>query len=267
MPDCLCFYMDDSGSRDPDHDPSKAPHPIDWFGLGGVLIEEVLAVAANLRISEFRDRWPQIGSAPLHSYEIRNASKAFNWLAANKEIRHQFLAELNELMVALPIYAMACVVHRPGYNERYRGKYGAGRWSLCKTAFLIGVERAAKLARHRGLRLRVFVERSDEATENTLRTYYNEMRAEGMPFDEIASASYVPLTAQELQETLYEFRVKTKTSLVMQVADLALWPVCKGGYEPDNMPLKHLKDHGRLADTLCPSGSGLLGIKYSCFGP
>jgi hypothetical protein len=41
MVDVIHFYMDDSGTRHPDHDPGRRPaHGHDWFGLGGVLIEQ-----------------------------------------------------------------------------------------------------------------------------------------------------------------------------------------------------------------------------------
>ena len=36
---------------------------------------------------------------------------------------------------------------------------------------------------------------------------------------------YGPLSAAELKATLYEFRTKQKTSSIMQIADLYLWPM------------------------------------------
>lgn len=41
MPQVVNFYLDDSGTRHPDHAPGKrAAHGYDWFALGGVLVKE-----------------------------------------------------------------------------------------------------------------------------------------------------------------------------------------------------------------------------------
>jgi hypothetical protein len=66
---------------------------------------------------------------------------------------------------------------------------------------------------------------------------------------------------------LLEFRVKAKDSIPMQIADLALWPVCKGKYQPDNLSLIALAHAGKLLDSRCTEDNGLHGIKYSCFDP
>ena len=154
---------------------------------------------------------------------------------------------------------------RPGYNARYRAMHGPRRWQLCKTAFPIAVERAAKFARHHGALLRVYVERSDKATENQLRGYYDLLRTSGSPFDTDSSAKYSPLSSACLRETLYEFRVKTKSSSLMQIADLALWPMCVSGYTPTNRAFVTLKENAKLLDAKCTPENQLAGIKYSCF--
>jgi hypothetical protein len=41
MGNVVNFYMDDSGTRHPDHDPGKrAKHNFDWFALGGILVKD-----------------------------------------------------------------------------------------------------------------------------------------------------------------------------------------------------------------------------------
>ena len=65
-----------------------------------------------------------------------------------------FYEDLYQLLRAAPVTGLACVIDRPGYNARYREKYGRQRWSLCKSAFTISVERAAKYARSLDCRLR-----------------------------------------------------------------------------------------------------------------
>lgn len=174
------------------------------------------------------------------------------------------MSELTELMCSLPIIVHATVVDRPGYNKRYLLEYGPRRWRLCRTAFNIVVERAAKFASAEQSRLRIFVEQSDKKTEAGLKGYFDGMRSKGLPFDPATSAKYAPFGQAELSRTLLEFRVKSKSSVLMQLADLALWPVCKGRYA-DNLALTALKNRGKLLDSLCNPENGLQGIKYSCF--
>jgi hypothetical protein len=265
MAETLCFYVDDSGARDPDRKFDGHPNNPDWFALGGLIIREADIDAASATTQAFRSRWPEIAGHPLHSYEIRNRVKRYRWLVdASAERKQRFMRELGELITALPIVALACVVDRPGYNKRYREKYGPRRWLLCKTAFSIALERAAKYARYREARLRVFVERSDRRTEEQLEVYYELLRNEGLPFDKGNSAQYEPLSAEVMKNTLLEFRIKGKESDLMQIADLVLWPVAIGGYRPDHQSYALLKEKGKLLEALVTEKNGLLGTKYSC---
>jgi hypothetical protein len=257
--------MDDSGSRDPDRSRTTDPGLVDWFAMGGVIVREDDGPLIEARVQEFRARWPH-PEAPLHSWEIRARKDGFAWLRNVSETKYlRFMQELTDLMCSLPIVVHATVVDRPGYNKRYMQEYGPRRWSLCRTAFKIAVERAAKFARSEGARLRIYVEQSDRPNERRLKEYFDKLRAEGLPFKPDTSAKYTPMTADELRATLLEFRVKTKASIATQIADLALWPVCKGKYHPDNIALIALTRAGKLLDAKCIPGSGLLGIKYSCF--
>jgi hypothetical protein len=257
--------MDDSGSRDPDRNRATDPSVVDWFGLGGIIVREDDIETLEAQVLDFRARWPN-PSAPLHSWEIRARKQGFAWLRNTSTAKQsRFLGELTDLMCSLPIVVHASVVDRPGYNRRYMTEYGPRRWSLCRTAFKIAVERAAKFASLHEARLRVYVEQSDRPNEARLRGYFNSLRVDGPPFNAQTSSIYAPLSADALAKTLLEFRIKTKGSIAMQVADLALWPVCKGRYNPDNQSLISLTTSGRLIDAHCTPENGLLGIKYSCF--
>jgi hypothetical protein len=257
--------MDDSGSRDPDRDRTKDPNGLDWFGLGGVIVRETDMPLIEAQVLAFRSRWPH-PEAPLHSSEIRSKRDGFGWLRkASSAKKSRFHDELTELMCTLPIIVHATVVDRPGYNKRYLTEYGPRRWMLCRTAFKIAVERAAKFARSEGARLRVYVEQSDKPNEERLKGYFEALRQEGLPFNQETSAKYGPLGAADLKKTLLEFGVRNKTSITMQIADLALWPVCHGKYHPSNLSLVALTTSGRLLDAHCNDQNGLLGIKYSCF--
>lgn len=259
------FYMDDSGTRHPDHgNGSTASDLLDWFGLGGVIVEDRNEDKVRDQIARFKSNWNVV--APLHSHPIRNRKDDFDFLNADREIANQFYNELSELIVSADVVGHGCVIDRPSYNRRYRETYGRNRWSLCKTTFTIAVERAAKYAIRQGGRLRVYVERSSKIDEGKLKEYYEGMRTAGTPFDAQRSAPYAPLEQGSLRKTLFEFRVKPKSSPLMQLADLYLYPICRGGYDPSYGPYAHLCKNQKLLDQhLPPELVAQLGIKYSCF--
>lgn len=260
------FYIDDSGTRNPDHKPGVAHHKHDWFALGGVLIDDENIDAANEQIIEFRSQWPQLGDSPFHSYEIRGRHENFTWLGDDAKVCHKFLAELEQLLFKLPVIGLACVIDRPGYNHRYREKYGRERWSLCKTAFQVVVERAAKFSAERNRKLRVYVERTSKADDAILRGYYDSLKKTGHSFNQDTASKYNPLESLDYHQTLYDFKTKEKSSKLMQIADLFLWPMCIGGYDEGNRPYSALTAAGKLID--CQLGEELIGekgIKYSCF--
>lgn len=261
----LNLYLDDSGTRHPDHASTLPAHNRDWFGLGGVLLRERDEDAVRAAHATLCAKWKI--EHPLHSHEIRGRSKNFRWLGARSiEERSEFLADIGALATRAELLAIACVIDRPGYNARYREKYGRDRWLLCKTAFTVVVERAVKQARRDGAKLRVLVEKSDKKTDRMLEGYYNALRTSGHPFDQANASRYAPLDAEAFRETLYEFRPKAKTSPPMQLADLVLWPMCIGGYDPTNAPYVALRNAGTLLDTrLDESEIDERGIKYSCW--
>lgn len=257
------FYIDDSGTRQPDRKTTAPPHGNDWFALGGVLIHEDQESRAREKIADLVGKWGI--SFPLHSSEIRAKSGNFSWLR-DKENCALFLGDLQHLLCELDTVGLACVIDRPGYNKRYEEKYGRKKWTLCKTAFSIVVERAARFAASHDARLRVFVERSDKDGERALKRYYDEMRGVGMPFDPQSSAKYTPLPAANLAQTLYDFKVKQKSSPLMQIADLYLYPLCRGGYESTYAPFQALISAGRLIEaSIDPNTIERCGTKYSCF--
>jgi hypothetical protein len=163
---------------------------VDWFGLGGIIVREHDVHHIEAFVREFRHRWPH-PNAPLHSWEIRARKDGFSWLRTTSEAKQErFMKELTDLMCSLPIIVHASVVDRPGYNRRYLKEYGPRRWSLCRTAFMVAVERAAKFARSEGARLRVYVEQSDKENEARLKQYFDSLRTDGPPFKEETSAKY-----------------------------------------------------------------------------
>jgi hypothetical protein len=267
MADVMILHLDDSGTRNPDRHPGDQlpAYGHDWFGLGGVILREDEQVGVRELHAELCRKWGIVD--PLHSCEIRAKSRKFRWLKdLDAERLKTFYEDIANLVTSPHLTAIACVVDRPGYNDRYRDKYGRKRWSLCKTAFTVVVERAAKFSRRHNCRLRVHVERCDKSTDARLRRYYDELVTMGHPFDANNAAKYEPLTAPELKSTLLEFRTKRKTSPLIQIADLCLWPMCIGGYDLNNRSFATLRDAGTLIDSKLPDGCAAAeGIKYSCW--
>lgn len=260
------LYLDDSGSRHPDHRPDlNRADAMDWFALGGVLVHtDDLRAAVDMH-GGFMDRWGL--TAPLHSTEIRGKRKNFRWLGRDQQRATMFYDELTAMLVGLPVLGFACVVDRPGYNARYAKAYGNNRWMMCRTAFSIVVERAVKRVRAEGARLEVFFEQCGEREDRDIIGYARGMKQDGMPFDEKNSASYGALSPAEFRESLLgEPQRRTKNSALIQIADLYLYPMLKGGYEPDYRPYRDLLEAKRIIDAhLSQEERGGLGIKYSCF--
>jgi hypothetical protein len=259
-----CLYVDDSGTRHPDHVPLK-PGDVNWFGLGGILINERDEDLVRAAHGALYSRWPQLGSAPLHSHEIRMSKGTFSFLHADPTKREQFMADLSRFIVEAPVLGHACVIHRPGYMARYAALYGERRWLLCKTAFSVLLERAVKFVTAKSARLRVHVEKTDKDTDARMAAYYKELRATGMPFAPDTSSKYRPLGGSELSHGLYDLKFKNKSSPLIQLADLYLWPICKSGYGSIR-PFTALRESNRLIDcVLDDTTRPEQGIKYSCF--
>ena len=161
------------------------------------------------------------------------------WKGDRRGDKDIFYEDLYQLLKEIPVTGLACVIDRPGYNARYREKYGRQRWSLCKSAFTISVERAAKYARSHDCRLRVLPERCNKTEDRVLKGYYNDLKVTGPPFDPNTRKNTGLFAPEEFKQTLLEFVPKMKTSPMAQFADLYLWPICMGGY---NAERDHISD-------------------------
>ena len=262
----LNLYIDDSGTRHPTRKVGRVPaHGRDWFALGGIIIDEADEGEARELHANFVAKWDFTN--PLHSSEVRSQNKNFLWLRGlPKGEQEEFYEELFQLMREVPVVGIACVVDRPGYNARYLEQYNNNPWMLCKTAFTIVVERAAKYALASDALLRVLPERCNKIEDRSLKQYYRDMREQGLPFDAGTSNKYAPLTNEELKKTLYDIKLKEKTSPMAQLADLYLWPICMGGYDKNNRPYRRLLEEGKLIECVLPEDAWpMQATKYSCF--
>jgi hypothetical protein len=259
------FYMDDSGTRRPERVPTAfdADNP-KYFALGGVLIleeEEAIVRAAHESLCK---KWSI--DYPLHSEPMRHGTGDFCWLRRDSPEYKPFMRDLTEMLTSIPVLGLACVIDRPGYDARYRKRYGRNQWQLCKTACSIAVERAAKYAMSLGRVLRVLAEKSCKDDERRIRAYFDAMRVSGAPFDHATSSTYSPLGAGACGDTLIELRFKQKTSPPMQIADLYLWPMAMERYKRGGRSYAAFRDTRRLMECILSDKEVISrATKYSCF--
>jgi hypothetical protein len=98
-----------------------------------------------------------------------------------------------------------------------------------------------------------------------MNTYYESLRTEGLPFSE-TSEKYSPYQSEQFVQLLHEFRLKNKSSPMVQLADLFLWPICMGGYHRSNRTYARLMNDGKLIEChVREEDWAQLGTKYSCF--
>lgn len=258
------FYVDDSGTRNPDHSPA-VDCVGDWFGLGGIIVRAEDEEDCRQRHADFCGKWNI--NYPLHSIKIRHKSDNFAWMATLTQPQlREFFSDIEALIENLPMIATACVIDRPRYNARYYQQYGRRPWHLCKTAFSVISERACKLGIKHDRRVKIFVEKTDKSADRTIETYFKELRATGMPFAQANSAKYKPLDPADLNFRLLDLRFKTKECPMTQLADICLYPICRNGYDTMYRPFRHLRETGKLIEChLTPDENNEFGIKYSCF--
>lgn len=261
------LYIDDSGSRRPDAlNHQVRMDGMDYFALGGILIrEDDIGFLIEMH-KAFINKWGLI--YPLHSTKIRGKRDNFAWLGRDAQREKDFMFELNLFITSLPIVCNACVVHRPGYVERYMTKYNGKPWRMCKTAHAILIERCVKFALKSQCKLKIFFEESGKHEDRDIISYTKDLKARGMPFDKISSSGYDSLEADVFRSALLgDPRRVTKNVPMVQVSDLVLYAIAKGGYLLNYGPLQALLDAGKLINSyLVPEQVGALGIKYSCCG-
>lgn len=260
------LYIDDTGSRFPDRsDDFVRKDGMDHFALGGVLVAEddIDHIIEEHRI--FCERWKI--TYPLHSTEIRGKRHDYAWLEASAKENERFLGDLEAFLLSLPVLGFAAVVHRPGYNARYKEKYGDKRWWMCKTAFAILLERTGKYLKSIDGVAEIRFEGVGKKEDNAIIEYARALKRDGMPFDTARSGKYACLGAEDFKALyLGDPRWRTKKNQFVQLADMYLYPMAKRKYDPTYNPWVKLFEHKKVIDALLPEADWpQLGIKYSCF--
>lgn len=263
------LFVDDSGSPCPDKNQTSRSDGLDAFALGGFLIcedhvEQVKELHKNFMISQKLECPDGNFKYHLHSTKIRCKKGHFEWLKCDERAA-EFYAGLDRLISSLPIVVHACVVDRPNYRQRYENAY-QDKWQICRSAYQILIERAVKFVRSvGGNKLIVHVEKTGRKEDDKIQGYQDILRTVGMEFSAINSLAYSPIKNELLAEFLNKKIIfQTKDSRLMQIADLVLYPVIKGGYDTNYPPYKLLVDRQLIIDTHVADVNSL-GIKYYCF--
>lgn len=259
------LFVDDSGSRYPDHTIVSGKE-LDCFALGGVLIHEKDIPLILNQYKNFCLKWNI--KAPLHSYEIRNATDNFAWIGKSHESKEKFWSEVGQFLVNLPVLGFAAVVDRVGYNSKFKDVYENQRWMMCKTAFAVLVERAAKYVTDQNATFEIFFEGSTAKENNLLVSYGKAFKEVGLPFSSNTSAKYRPLDASDFKKVLLgKPRRGYKSNPLLQIADMYLFPMIARKYlGVEYLPWKAAFDNKRVIDAVVAEEQwGELGIKYSCF--
>lgn len=258
------FYMDETGNRHPDKKSDASRQGRDWFGLGGVLIRGEDNDAIRQAVADFSERWDLTG--PAHLTDMMSEKKQFAWLGRKTEvIRQQFWDDWHHVLSGANVIGLGCIVDRPGYLARGYLEKGPDKWLLCRSAFDIVIDRAAKIARHEGRKLHVVFEQ-DPGINKTMTTYFNMLKQDGLAFDAGNSSKYSPLTQPEFAETLGRIDHKPKSHALLQMADSYIYAMARHGFDKKFGLYRHLRDHGRIADFALPQDClPHMGVKYYCF--
>ncbi len=259
------LYIDDSGSRFPDKNSEKRNDGMDHFALGGILVESNNRDVLKKKYIEFCQKW-QI-HYPLHSTEIRGMRRSFSWLEKSSKQKDKFLEELTNFLVEIPVIGFAAVIHRPGYNFRYKYKYGDKRWWMCKTTYSILIERVSRYVKDNNGTFEIRFEGVGPKEDKAIIQYAKDLKNIGSPFDPFTSNKYNPLKKEDYKKIILgEPRQRFKENLFIQIADLYLYPMVKRKYDPSYKSWNILFDNKKVIDSFVEEiDLNDKGIKYSCF--
>lgn len=262
----LIYYMDETGNRHPDKKSTQERAGRDWFGLGGYLLREEDKGAVRALHQQFCDEWKI--TQPFHITDMMAAKKKFAWLGklSDRE-RSRFWEEYKDMLSSIPALGTGCVISRPGYVARgYVTDFPNPKWLLCRSAFDITIERAAKYAKSVDAKLDVVFE-ADGPLNETMKGYFKNLKANGLAFDEGRAAKYSPFTAEDFANTLGTIQYKAKASPFLQFADSYIYAIARQKYDRHFGVYCRLRDRKRIINFALgePEAIKAMGIKYYCF--
>ncbi|UTW12952.1 DUF3800 domain-containing protein [Marinobacterium rhizophilum] len=261
------LYIDDTGTRCPDRKTTVTRSDgMDHFAFGGYLVAAEDIDHIDQQHAQLVTDFGLTG--PLHSTKIRGKKGAFSWLRCEDDRSRAFYEQLNQFVITAPIVATGCVVDRPGYVARYLERYDNKKWMLCKSAYSILIERAAKYAKKHDRKLAVYVEATGKREDALLKQYHVDIVDNGLPFNPATSGIYAPLEPADFKSILLKTpKFVKKDSGRMQLADLVAYAVAKGQYDSSYRAYEELRKHSRLIDNVLEDEEAIraVGIKRYCF--
>ncbi|MDX8437177.1 DUF3800 domain-containing protein [Mesorhizobium abyssinicae] len=260
----LTLYMDETGSRHPDK-VSGLPKGRDWFALGGILVENEKKQTIQQMRDDMAAKWNI--TAPFHMTDMINERKKFSWLGRLSQTdRDLFWSQYRAYLASLPVLGVGCVIDRGGYVARGYLKKHPDKWLLCRSAFDILVERSVKYAVSVGRKLEIIFE-SDPGINRIIEGYYENLKENGLAFDQKNSDKYKPLSAADFKENLTHIENRPKSNRILQVADSYVYCVARSGYDKKYEVYRRLRDAKRIINFTLANDEDILamGIKYYCF--
>lgn len=258
------FYIDETGSRHPDKNSDASRKGRDWFGLGGILVKQEDVITVKERHRDFCEMWNI--TRPLHMTDILAKKKGFAWIGKLSEERcKEFWSDYKEFLGTLPVVGHACIIDRPGYVNRGYLKNPGDKWLLCRSAFDIVIERAAKIAQRDDRKLEIVFE-GDIGINETIKGYFKNLKENGLAFDGGRSGKYKPLSKEEFAVILATIEYKGKSNSLLQIADSYIYAIARNKYDKKFDLFRHLGDRKRIVNfTLTNEEIPSMGIKYYCF--
>jgi hypothetical protein len=262
----LIYYMDETGNRHPDKKATQERAGRDWFGLGGYILREEDKGGVRALHEQFCNEWNI--NQPFHITDMLSAKKKFAWLGklSDRE-RSRFWEEYKDMISSIPALGTGCVISRPGYVARgYIRDFPGSKWLLCRSAFDITVERAAKYAKSQGAKLDIVFE-SDPPINETMKGYFRNLTENGLAFDAERAAKYSPLSREDFQTVLGTIEYKAKASPYLQFADSYIYAIARQKYDRHFGVYCRLRDRRRIINFALGEAEAIksMGIKYYCF--
>lgn len=258
--------MDETGTRHPDKKANETGMAKNWFGLGGFLIRKEDEVEVTRLHQEITAKWDI--KYPFHLTDMRGKTKKFSWLGKRSQVEQDaFWSDYHAFLSSIPALATGCIIDRPGYVARgYLETHPDSKWLLCRSAFDITIERAAKYAISSGCKLNVVFE-GDIPINRTMRGYFQNLKSNGLEFDATNSDKYNPLSASQFNDTLGTIEWKTKESIFLQVADSYIYAIARQKYDRHFPMFCHLRDAVRIINFALGDAERIkaMGIKYYCY--
>lgn len=197
---------------------------------------------------------------------MMSEKKHFSWLAkVSQHKRDEFWRDWRTVLTEAQVIGLGCVVDRPGYVARGYLEKHKDKWLLCRSAFDITVERAAKIARRERRKLHIVFEQ-DPGINDIVTGYFRNLKENGLAFDVANSDKYGPLTRREFAETLGRIQHKPKSHPLLQIADSYVYAIARFGYDKKYPLYRHLRDRLKIAEYALPNEClPHMGVKYYCF--